>query len=265
MNISSIRPGLLVSLKTTVSGNVSYRKRDIETDHLESDGSRQAVWETHRTVEMPDELDAATKTRSKCRSLIVAVCAPSAFGLLCPDNRVDAFNAAVAEARQLANVFNATASVTRVSVNVIAGRVASNDLDAVRAINSEVRELLEAMDAGLQRLDVKAVRDAADRARGIASMLSPSASAKAQAAIDAARAAARQIVKAGEATAVEIDQATLATIRESRLAFLDLDETAEAAQPEAAGRAIDLDAPADEMATIAASRAVPVPPFELEG
>ncbi len=43
---------------------------------------------------------------------------------------------------ELADEFNATARLTRLYVNVIAGRIAPDDVEAVKAINSEVRDLL---------------------------------------------------------------------------------------------------------------------------
>lgn len=241
IRVSTLRPGLLVSLKTALAGNVSYDARDIESDHVNSDGTRRAVWETTRVVEDPAEHEAGVQARSKARSLIAAVCASSAFGLLCPESAADQLAEAIAEARAVAEAFNQRAAITRLSVNVIAGRIAADDLDAVRAINAEVRDLLTAMEQGLQRLDVQAVRDAANKARELSAMLTPEAAAKAQKAIDVARSAARQIVKAGEAAAIEVDRATLAAVRGARLAFLDLDDADEMQAPAAAGRAVEVD------------------------
>ena len=240
MRVSTLRPGLLVSLKTSMTGNVSYKVREIESDHLTPEGARRAAWETERVIEQPGEHEAGVKVRGKARSLITAICSPSTFGLLCREDNRDRLDAAVQEARALVEAYNETASVTAVSVNIIVGRVSPDDLEAVRAINGEVRELLEAMEAGLRRLDVQAVRDAANRARDLSAMLTPEAANKAAAAIEAARSAARRIVKAGEAAAVELDAATFRAIREGRAAFLDLDGANEIAAPTVTGRALDL-------------------------
>lgn len=240
-NITTLRPGLLVSLKTALSGNVHYKTRDIETDHIAQDGTRRATWETNRTIEDPGEHERGVKARSKARSLVVAVCSESTFGLLCPEADREALSRAVDEAREIANEYNATAAITRLQVNVIVGRVAADDVEAVRAINSEVRELLYSMERGLKNLDVQAVRDAANKAKSLSAMLSPVASEKAEAAIRVARSAARQIVKAGETGAVAIDEATIAVIRNSRTAFLDLDDAAEFQAPTATARAVDFD------------------------
>lgn len=245
MQVSTLRPGLLVSLKTSLSGNVHYATLDIERDHIGTAGERRARWETLRVIQDPSEHEEAVQLRGKCRSLIIAHCAPSSFGLLCPESSQESLDVAIAAARDIAAAFNRRAKLTRISVHVIAGRIASDDIEAVRAINSEVRDLLTAMDEGLQRLDAKAVREAADKARAIGAMLSPYAAEQVRKAIEVARSAARRIVKAGEEAAIEIDTATLRTIRQSRTAFLDMDDEFQGEDVErgvpATGRAVDLE------------------------
>jgi len=249
--ISTLRPGLLVSLKTSLQGNVTYRTRDIEPEHMTGEGTLRATWETDRTVRDPAEHEAGVKARSKARSLVTAVCSESTFGLLCPEDYRARLMDAIDEARVIAERFNANATITRLQVSVIVGRVASDDIEAVRAINGEVTDLMNAMERGLRNLDVTAVRDAANKAKALSNMLSPDASAKAQRAIEVARSAARQIVKAGETAAVAIDERAIKTIRESRLAFLDLDDAAEIEAPAPASRGIDFDAPPVAMAAAA--------------
>lgn len=237
---STLRPGYLVSLKTAVSGNVSYRKQDIEPDHLTQAGELQARWETERTISDPAEHELAVKTRGRCRTIVTAVCAASDFGLLCPASSFDRLTAAVAEARELADTFNRDARLTKIEVFVITGRVADNDVEAMRAINSEVSGLLAQMERGLELLDVNTIREAANRARNLGSMLSPDASERVKTAIATARSAARRIVKAGEEGVAEVDKAAIAKIAASRTAFLDLDEGEAMAEPTVEGRAIDL-------------------------
>ncbi len=245
MEISTLRPGLLVSLKTSVWGNVSYQKRTIEAEHKTKDGAKKAKWETERTVSDPEEFEAARQARSKARQVIHAICSNSAFGLLCPEAASAELEEAIAEARKIATAFNQRAKLTRIGVYVITGRIAADDVEAVRAINSEVRELLDNMRQGLKNLDVKTVREAANKARGLGQMLSPDAAARINVAIEAARKTARKMVKAGEQAAAEVDRRTIRAITEARTAFLDLDEAGEVAAPEAQGRALDL-APAAE-------------------
>lgn len=240
--VSTIRPGLLVSLRTNLSGNVSYRAQEIEADHVDPEtGARRARWETERVIEDPAEHERAVKARGKARSLITTVCAQSAFGLLCPAADEDKLHAAIRDARTVTEEFNSTASLTNISVNVIVGRIAADDVEAVRAINSEIRELLAQMERGLRNVDATVIREAANKARALSTMLSPDAVKRAQVAIEAARIAARQIVKAGETAAIEVDAAAIETVRTSRLAFLDLEDAAEMQAPEARAAALDLD------------------------
>jgi hypothetical protein len=236
---STLRPGLLVSLKTTVHGNVTYTKKVLETEHIVEAGAEQARWETVRTVTDPKEHDSAKKARSKAAGLVRAVCAYSAFGLLCPEANADQLERAIKEARDVVEAFNETAELSRVSVYVITGRIAPDDVEAVKAINSEVRDLLADMEQGIRNVDVKAIREAASRAREIGSMLSPDAEARIRIAIDTAREAAKKIVKAGEQAAKEVDLSAIRKITESRTAFLDMDDAKAIAAPVEEGRALD--------------------------
>lgn len=242
LQTSTLRPGLLVSLRTQVRGNVSYLKRVIEPEHQTEFGTQQARWETTRTIEDPAEHEAAKKAREKASTLIRGVCSLSMFGLLCPEANSDKLAQAIAEAREVAAEFNKTAKLTVLSVYVITGRVAPDDVEAVRSINAEVRELMETMGEGLRNLDAKVVREAANKARSISQMLSPDAQDRIKVAIDTAREVARKIVKAGEQGSYEIDTVAIAKINEQRTAFLDMEEKpAEVEAPAAEGRAIDLE------------------------
>jgi hypothetical protein len=241
INSSTLRPGLLVGLSTEVKGGVSYVKQDIEAEHILKSGAKRAKWETEKTIDDPEEYERAQKARNKVRSLIGSACARSAFGYLCPEADVDRLEAAISEARKVADDFNASAKGCRVSVYVITGTIAPDDVKAVQAINSEVRELLDRMTEGLEQLDVDKVRDAASRARSVGQMLSPLAQERIQGAIEVARAEARKIVAAGETAALEIDAAAIRTVAEARTAFLDLDEQREIAAPTAEKRAIDFE------------------------
>lgn len=239
-NATTLRPGLLVSLRTSVVGNVKYTRRVITPEHVTDAGTQEAVWETERVVDDHIEHEAAKKARNTARGIIAKVCATSAFGLLCPEAESDMLDRAIAEASTIADAFNDSARLSRVYVYVITGRIAADDVEAVKAINSEVRELLEEMERGTKNLEVKTIRDAAARAKDLGSMLSPDAAVRIQLAIDAARGAARKIVAAGEQAAQEIDQSAIRKIREARTAFLDLDDAKPVAAPAAAARAVDL-------------------------
>ncbi len=254
---STLRPGLLVSLKTSLVGNVRYSKRVIESEHVVEGGAEKASWETERLISDPKEYEEGKKARSKARSLVNSVCAFSAFGLLCPESQAGELEKAIAAARAVADAFNDGAALSRVYVYVITGRIAPDDVEAVKAINSEVRDLLEEMKRGVETLDVKTIRDAASRAKSLGSMLSPDAGARIQIAIEAARAAAKKIVQAGETAATEIDAKAIRAITESRTAFLDLDAAVDVAMPAEKARGLDLAPTArEDLGYVAPKRAV---------
>lgn len=257
MNVSTLKPGLLVSLKTSIVGNTAYQRLELEADHIAEDGTRRARWETQRTIMDPKERKRASETRSQCRSMVARICSASTFGLLCPEDKKADLDEAIKDAQSLANEFNSDASITRVRVYVIAGRIAADDVEAVRAINSEVRMLLSDMEDGLKNLDVQVVREAARKAKSIGRMLSPEAAERIQMAVETARELARKIVKAGEEAATVIDHAVIRKIAESRTAFLDLDEVAEVAAPEAKARAIDLQPETEQASTPRRRRSAP--------
>jgi hypothetical protein len=239
---TTLRPGLLVALATRVTGGISYRKTVLEEAHVTEAGTERAKWETEREISDAAEHELSEKVRAKASSLIRACCAKSAFGLLCPESSAVDLEMATAQARKLADEFNATARFSRISINVLTGRINPNDVEAVKAIGSELQTLLASMESGLKNLDVKVVRDAAVRAKDVGRMLSPAMQEKVKTAIDTARATARAIVKAGEEGAKEIDTLAIAKIAEQRMAFLDLDPVVEASEPMVAEqRAIDLD------------------------
>lgn len=241
MEVSTLRPGLLVSMKTSLEGGVSYRKKVIEGAHLIDNGMQRAKWETVRTIVDPVEHDHAVKTRAKIRNTVAAVCAGSAFGLLCPENEVEKLESAIAEGRKLAKEFNETAKASKINLYVMTGRIAPDDAEAIRAINSEIADLIKTMSDGLKALDVKAVREAANKARSVATMLTGEAADKVSTAIAEARKAAKALVKAGDSAAVELDHAILQSLAEARTAFLDVEtDTAEVVAPEAETRALDL-------------------------
>lgn len=243
LKVSTLRPGLLVSLNTSVRGGVAYRRLDIEPDH-EENGERRAKWETTRTIEDPTGYEAALKVRSKCRSLIASVCCPSAFGLLCPADREEQLAAAIDEAKSLAYLHNKTGTVSEVGVYVITGRIAQDDVEAARAIASEIRDLMDDMERGISKADPEAIRAAANKARALGGMLTPEAAGKVKAAIEQAREAAREItkrvVKAGELAAAVVQECKTNEIAKARFAFLDLEGPQEVQAAPVSGRGVDL-------------------------
>lgn len=162
--------------------------------------------------------------------------------LLCPEVDSDKLDAAVVEARKIIDEFNGGAQLSSIGLYVLTGRVMPDDVEAVRAINSEIRELMAEMAGGVENGNVDAIREAATRVRGIGEMLATEAQTKVEMAVKTARDAAKQIVRDRErqgsgGTAV-VDRSAVKRINELRTAFLDLDdEAAPVAAPKAAAGA----------------------------
>lgn len=226
MKTAIMKPGILVSLKTSLKGSVVYERRDLE-DKTEGETETER-WETTKVIEDKTEHEKATKARSKARSMIAAHCCPTSFGLLCPLSKEDELNEAIREARRMVEDFNESAVRARVDVYVLKGRIADSDEEATRAIASDVTSLLEEMQAGIKAVDVKAIRDAANKARAMGAMLDEDKQAQVTRAIDVARKAAREIVKrvekGGEAADVVLEEIATKPIESARFAFLDLDD-----------------------------------------
>jgi hypothetical protein len=256
---TTLIPGLLVGLSTSIRSNVKHNKTETR-ETTNDDGSVIAEWETERTTIDPKEHEAAVLVRSQARGCISKVCSWTAFGYLCPESKFEALNKAIAEGRKLCEDFNASAAVTRIGFFVLTGRIASDDVGAVRAINGEIRSLLADMAEGISKLDVEVVRKSAIALKQVGSMLPDDAKAIVKEAIDAARKQATKIVAAGEQAATEIDKTVLAKLAEARTAFLDIDEGAVIQDPtDKSGRAIDL-APHEAVT----APVVPVREIELE-
>lgn len=242
---TTIRPGLLVAVKTSIKGNVTYSKKDLETAKLEN-GVDFASWETERRIKDAAEQEAATKTIGKARNLIASVCSKTEFGYLCPLIAKTELDAAINEAYALVDAFNVTSKVTKARFGAVTGTIAQDDFQAVRALRREVSELLLDMKQGLENLDVDTVRAAAGRATQLGQMLSEEAQVRVALAVKQAREVAKKIVKAGETGAAQIDRATIARLTEARTAFLDLDgPEGEIGSPLVEGRGVDF-APDDE-------------------
>lgn len=236
-SISTVRPGYLVSLKTSIRGNVTYVKEVIDPERLTEAGAKQEKWQTERTVSDPAEHEAAKRARSKIGSLFRGACVQSSFGLLCPEANEAALADAIAESRKIADEFNKTSSITRLGVDVLCGRITPDDVAAVRAINSEIRELMGDMTGSISNGDVAGVREAASRLKSVGEMLSVDAQAKVRLAVEAGRGAARELVKT---EGKSVDLAAIKMIEDVGAHF-DLSEPAEVGAPRSApGAELDL-------------------------
>ena len=224
----SLRPGLLVSLRTTITGGVEYQRTDLDANaDAKPEGEEVTRWETTRVITDKAEYERAQKVRSKASSLIRSACSASAFGLLCLGAKEKTLDEAYAEALQLVDAYNASAEHSQVHIYLLKGRIAQSDELAAQAIGAEVRDLIDAMKSGLEKADVSAIREAASKARQLGQMLDESTSEKVSKAIEEARSAAKAIVKrvetGGEDAALVIQQLSRKALNEARAAFLDVD------------------------------------------
>lgn len=267
----TIKPGWLVSLKTRLVGGVSYQTEDLGQER--EGAALTSEWRTKKHVDDVAELERATDTRSKSRSLIAGACIQTPFGLLCPEDQGEALASRLADAQRLVTEHNASAAYTRVELYILRGRIASDDREAVRAIFSDIRQAVSEMQAGIAALDVAQIRDAAQRARNLGRMLDAGQAERVNKAVDAARKAARVMVRqiddAGQASldAVMLEVSTK-PIDDLRFAFLDLEGgdsgpdgvPAVPAVPVAPAdvRAVDMSATADSESDSAAPSAAPV-------
>lgn len=227
MQSKLIKPSYLVSLKTSVSGGISYQRIDLERGADEG-GVETSKWETTRVIEDKDEYERATKARNKATGLIRKECHWTSFGLICPLSASEEFDEAVREAKLVADEFNREAKYTRINVFVLKGEIASSDEEAVRALSSEVMSLVSEMQDGIDKLSVKEIRTTANKARKLAATLGDEQSKILSDAVVEARAAATTILKrvkvdgeSAEAVMVDIKRNDLV---KARAAFLDYSE-----------------------------------------
>jgi hypothetical protein len=226
MKTTVIRPGILVALKSTVTGGVEYKRVDLDAGGETPNGASVARWETTRVIVDPVEHERAVKVRGKALGMIRGLAAATSFGLICPQDREPELDEAVKKARALVEEHNDNATCTRVAIYCLKGRIASTDEEAARAISGEVRSLLDAMDRGIAQLDVAEIREAASKAASLGSMLGEDQVKAVGEAVEQARKAARVIVKRiekeGEDAAVVLADIQRGALEKARFAFLDL-------------------------------------------
>lgn len=257
-----LKPGLLVSLKSSIKGGVAYTRKDLEG----TEGAKLERWETTKIVDDPEELERATKVRGRCRSLITSICTNTQFGLICAVADEADLDQAILDSRASAEAFNETAKTIHVDVFVLRGRIAESDNEATRAIASEMKGILDEIKQGIADCNANDIRHAANRARAIGKMLDEETGKKVTEAIAQARAAAREIVKqvsaGADKTTVVLDTIKMELIDTARYAFLDLEESATEGEAMPSISPKDLDEPGEPEA-LAASDAPTSPSFEL--
>lgn len=230
MSMQVIKPGILVAVRTSVGGGVSYQREDLEPEVQASEQAparKVEKWKTTKIVTDAEEHERASKTRSTALSLIRRECIETSFGLLAVGSKEAELDAAIAEARRLAREFNDRSRYSKISISVLKGRVASTDEEAVRAVSAELGDLMREMDASIRRLDPAAIRAAAQKASKIQQVLTEAQQLRVTAAVEAARKAAREIVrrveKGGEDAAVVLRDIQTTAIDTARVSFLELE------------------------------------------
>lgn len=239
MNTQLIRPGLLVALKSSVRGGVRYERTNLATE-----AENAERWETVKYVADRDELDAASTARNAAVAMVRRACSVTSFGLLCPEQYEAELDAAIVRAQDIADAHNMGAKHTHVAIYVLKGRVAASDEVAAKAIAAEVAELIGRMRDGIDSMDPKAVRDAANKAREMLTTLTEENAQRVEVAIEAARSAAREIVrrveKKGEQAAAVLADIDRSQIDAARIAFLDLSQPTPTQNVEPSMPAVDV-------------------------
>lgn len=192
--VNTIKPGILVSLKSTVTGGVNYERNDLRAETAAT-GAEVRHWKTTCYTADPDEHARATKVRNRAIYCVRSLCADTALGLVCPLEREVELRAAIEDMRRIVDEYEATARYTHVRVTVYRGTVDATDAENVNAVAEEVARIVSYMAEALARRDVKAIRDAATDAASLAMIVSDDAAQKLVRAIEAARDAANQIAK----------------------------------------------------------------------
>lgn len=228
-----IRPGIMVSLKSTLRGGIEYKRTDLDASEEKSQIAADHIekWQTVKVVQDAAESDRASKARGAARTAITKFCSNTAFGLLCPSERESELDEGIKQARKIVEEFNATSSTIQIGIFCLKGKVASSDVEAARAIGEEVRSLLAEMEKGIANLDAEGIREACKKAKAISDMLETEQQEKIGKAIELARKNARDIVrriqKGGENAAIVLADLQRGAIINARMAFLDSAEVSE--------------------------------------
>lgn len=257
----TLRPSILVVLRTTVTGGVTYDRTDLDTGEAPMPGVSRRRWVTDCTIMDPEEHERAGKVRSAARSLFTRICVDAPLGLMLPltiteegeDADIARAQAQVdvveAEARALIATHNDIAKHTHITLESSTFTFSSPAQAArnERALRTEIARLMDLMEVGISKADPKVIQGAADRARELAQILGEEAKGVATAAIEQARKARsailKRIIKEGEDAQTVVMGISRGMIASARTAFLDFDDapvTAEA--PMGAQRSLDLSA-----------------------
>lgn len=223
----TIKPGYLVSVKTTLRGGVKYEREDIRNEH-KKDGSKEEEWRTVKTVTNEEEFKAAEKQRAKIAALVSSRCKLTPFGLICQEEDIEELYMAKELAELMVDEWNTSAKHTIMTLNVLPVCISTDDERVARDIAKQMRDLAKQMKDAVRAGDVEAIREAAKTAATMKEMFGEEEKARVSLAIKAARDAAKiitkQVIKNKEKIEAVLPTLKLGPISKMRFVFADIPE-----------------------------------------
>lgn len=143
-----ITPGIVVALKTRVSGGITYQRFNKQVKQ-NADGLLVEEYDTVKTTIDPDLFAEATRLRSKCIGLVRAVSCETAFGMLCPASKEGDLDKSIEEAKRIAREFNDRSSTIKITVACLKGRVVDSDQEANDMVAEEMLNIIGELQAKL--------------------------------------------------------------------------------------------------------------------
>lgn len=225
-NVLKLRPGFLVCFSTRVENGVEHLKSQVREEVL-PDGAVRKEWQAATIIHDPEEFKAVSVLRSRVRNIMKGVTTNTGFALMCPREDEQRLSAAITEMDALALGWNETSKVYKLRVSTVLAEIAENKADAIKAIKSEVVDLLARMEAATRAGSVRDIRAAANEAAQKVALLdleSEDGDDEIAQALAVARGVARKIVKrvekGGEDLAAVLEQQNLEPIAAARLRFI---------------------------------------------
>lgn len=224
---------LLVGVGIHRTGGVSYDRKLLEEKTLGDSEYRR--WETEKTIRDAEEFSAAENLASSMRRKVGRLCTRTSFGFVLAADRERELDELLEVIRDEARAASLTLRTCSLSVSFVKGRIASSDTEAARAMVREVNVFLADLKAAIDAADAKLIREVLASAKGLDQVLAPDVATPLQEAIQAARAAAKliikEVVKKGEDAADVLASLDLGAIESARMLFLELDNTEAVAVP----------------------------------
>jgi hypothetical protein len=222
-----MKPSYLVSVKTSLNGGIQYNRKDVRDEHLE-DGSEEQEWNTTKVISDPEEYKVATLLRAKVAGMISNKCKLTPFGLICPEGEIETVQLTEQLAQLEVEEYNINAKYTTISLNVMMGYIASDDVQAAQRIAKQMRDLATEMKRCVRAGDIEGIREAAKTANQMRAILGEEEKARVSLAVkearDAARTITKEVVKNGKKVDAVVPALKVGAISKMRLAFIDIDE-----------------------------------------